>query len=102
MVSGWVFDSNLRPFLECLSVDAGYDFDDDDWMAVHFGLLKGVPVDPGCEIEFEYPLIGPRQIELRMRYELGDCAVMFELRADAALEARAEAYATIASRYEIR
>ena len=40
MVSDWIWEENLRPFLEVTSWLAGYEFDDPDWDAVTVGLAQ--------------------------------------------------------------
>jgi len=55
MVSDWVYESNLRPFLEAVSWLVGYGFDDLDWEAVTFGLQRAD--DRGSDEEwFDYKL----------------------------------------------
>ena len=55
MVSDWVYESNLRPFLEAVSWLVGYGFDDLDWEAVTAGLQRAD--DRGSDEEwFDYKL----------------------------------------------
>lgn len=53
MKLGWIWQSNLRPFLTELALVAGYPFDDSDWIAVEYG-VRGTDSEAG--IWFEYPV----------------------------------------------
>ena len=50
---GWIWTDNLRPFLEALSGEIGYAFDDADWTAIEFG-LAGTDSEQGPW--FDYPV----------------------------------------------
>jgi len=36
----WIFEENLRPWLEIVASIVGYAFEAEDWDAVHFGLAN--------------------------------------------------------------
>ena len=36
----WVFEENLKPWLEIVSTVLGYDFDESDWIAVSAGIAE--------------------------------------------------------------
>ena len=63
MVTDWVYESNLRPFLEAVSWLVGYAFDDLDWEAVTFGLQQA-NVGDNDEEWFDYKL-GAVAVRLR-------------------------------------
>lgn len=52
-VGGWVFEDNVRNFMEHLSAYVGYSFDDSDWLAVATGLAD---TDEGRS--YDYPIAG--------------------------------------------
>jgi hypothetical protein len=63
VVCEWVYESNLRPFLEAVSWLAGYGFDDLDWEAVTFGLQRADDWDSDQDW-FDYEL-GAVAVRLR-------------------------------------
>jgi len=62
---GWIWTSNLRPFLEVVALEIGYSFDDSDWLAFAVG-LAGTDSERGPW--FEYP-VGP--LTVLVAYEPG-------------------------------
>jgi hypothetical protein len=97
VIAGWILEENLRPFLECLGTQCGYDFDPDDWTAVDHGLLRADPEPGAPEVVYTYALIGKRTIELDLAFEPGAGVVSYQLRADTELEVRADAIASVAA-----
>ena len=86
VVSDWIFDENLRLFMEALAHFAGATFDDDDWTGLeHDLILRRDQSDR--ERQVEWPL-GTRTINLF--YEPGSSAVTFQLEADREFELRAD------------
>ncbi|MEU7281596.1 hypothetical protein AB0A69_22910 [Streptomyces sp. NPDC045431] len=55
-VGGWIWKSNLRPFLELLSRYAAYDFDATDWETVALAVEE--TDDERSECWYAYPLVG--------------------------------------------
>jgi hypothetical protein len=53
MVSGWILEVNLRPFLTALGWFVGYDFDEDDWTAIHWG-IKDTDVEADRWYDYEF------------------------------------------------
>jgi len=87
VVGNWIYDENLRLFMEALAFYAGATFDDDDWIALEHDLIcRRDQLDR--ERHVEWPL-GTRTIHLF--YEPGSSAVSFQLDADRELELRADA-----------
>ncbi|MFW6694557.1 hypothetical protein [Streptomyces sp. MAR4 CNX-425] len=54
-VSGWIWRSNLRGFLELLSGYVGYPFDETDWETVELGVQDSD--DEDADRWYAYPLI---------------------------------------------
>ena len=55
IVSGWIFDENLRPFCEMVSLVSGYTFDDSDWAAFEPALLApGTVTEPVSTLSYEF------------------------------------------------
>jgi hypothetical protein len=81
-VSGWIWDENLRPFLEVISQLAGYAFDDLDWDAISWGVAEAEQNgDPHRFKWFDYNLgdvvlriaeSGPR-VEVEAEEEIERC-----------------------------
>ncbi|WP_438025639.1 hypothetical protein [Sorangium sp. So ce233] len=71
----WIFEQNLRPWLEIVGRIIGVEFDDDDWHAVGAGVV-------GTESEedrwYEYPL-GHRPVTIRLALEVGTEVVALSL-----------------------
>jgi hypothetical protein len=86
VVGDWIYDENLRLFMETLAHFAGATFDDHDWTALeHDLILRQDQLDR--ERHVEWPL-GTRTIHLL--YEPGSSAVGFQLEADHEFELRAD------------
>jgi hypothetical protein len=86
VVGDWIYDENLRLFMEALAHFAGSTFDDDDWTALeHDLILRRDELDR--ERHIEWPL-GTRTIHLI--HEPGSSAVGFQLEADREFELRAD------------
>ena len=96
----WVFDDNLRPFLEALGNAVGYRFDDDDWTAVEQHVLKGG--SSGEDHVLDYPLKGSKEAKLRLLYEPGGSVVSFQLWCDPETVAQARALVFLAQSYDIK
>jgi hypothetical protein len=86
VVSDWIFDENLRLFMEALAHFAGATFDDDDWTGLeHDLILRRDQLDRERHVEWQ---LGTRTIHLF--YEPGSSAVSFQLEADREFELRAD------------
>ena len=86
MVDNWIYDENLRLFMEALAHFAGASFDDDDWVGLEHNLiLRRDP--PDRERHVEWPL-GAHIVHLY--YEPGSSAVSFQIEADHEFELRAD------------
>lgn len=89
VVEDWIFDENLRLFMEALAHFAGATFDDDDWLGLEHDLILR-PDQPDQERHTEWPL-GRHAVHLA--YEPGSSAVSFQIEADAEFELRADTLA---------
>ena len=54
-VSGWIYEENLRPFLEALSWFVGYSSNEDDWVAISHG-VKNTFAEKG--LWYDYSFVG--------------------------------------------
>lgn len=86
VVGNWIYDENLRLFMEALAHFAGATFDEDEWVGLEHDLILRKD-QLGRERRVERPL-GAATIELF--YEPGSSAVSFRLDADRDLELRAD------------
>ncbi len=99
VVAGWVWDRNIRPFLDLLSRYVGYSFDDTDWQAVALGLEA--TDDDRQEHWYSYPLEGHHQLTVLLANAVGSSVVSVRveglddhdlaLRTETLLDAYAEA-----------
>jgi hypothetical protein len=79
MVAGWIFEWNLRPFLEIAARRVGYGFGQDDWNAIHLAL----PVtDHEHDRWYEYEFGGPHPIRIRLAEDPGSSVVFVEVSCD--------------------
>lgn len=86
MVGNWIYDENLRLFMEALAHFAGAPFDDDDWSHLeHDLILRRDQLD--AERQVDWPL-GEHTVHLY--YEPGSSAVSFQINADHDFELRAD------------
>ena len=71
----WIFEKNLRPVLEIVSRMVGYQFDQEDWNVVRFGVR-----DSNSEKNqwYEYPL-GESHVTARLRRNAGSAVIDIEL-----------------------
>ncbi|WP_030960698.1 hypothetical protein [Streptomyces sp. NRRL S-378] len=69
-VGGWIWERNLRSFLELLSQYVGYGFDATDWETV--ALALEATDDERTDGWYSYPLVGEhRQVEIRLARAVG-------------------------------
>jgi hypothetical protein len=67
LAGSWIWHANLRPFLELVSIYAGYSFDEADWLAVEAGLEARA-----SEREtFDYPIIGRQELGVSVSTDPG-------------------------------
>jgi hypothetical protein len=86
VVANWIYDENLRLFMQALAHFAGASFDDDDWMGLeHDLILRRDQLER--ERHVEWPL-GERTVHLS--YEPGSSAISFRIEADHDFELRAD------------
>ena len=86
MVNNWIYDENLRLFMEALAHFAGATFDDGDWTGLEHDLILRQDQLDG-ERTLEWPL-GEHMV--RLYYEPGSSAVSFQIDADHDFELRAD------------
>lgn len=101
MLANWVFDQNLRPFLETIATLAGYQFDEDDRTAVEFGLFKTKIADHQVARRIDYPLSGDRPLTVKLEKQLGTSVVGFELTSDPDIEAKPDAVTLVMQTYQV-
>lgn len=69
-VGGWIWERNLRSFLELLSHYVGYGFDATDWETV--ALAVEATDDERTDGWYSYPLAGEQQqVEVRLARAVG-------------------------------
>jgi hypothetical protein len=86
VVENWIYDENLRLFMEALAHFAGATFADDDWVGLERDLiLRQDQLDR--ERHVEWPL-GERTVHLF--YQPGSSAVGIQVEADQEFELRAD------------
>jgi hypothetical protein len=68
VVADWIIEENLRPFLTALGWFVGYDFDEDDWTAIRYG-IKGTEQD--ADRWFDYEFAGQHRAYLWLASDTG-------------------------------
>jgi hypothetical protein len=72
MITGWIFDGNLRPFLTVIGWIVGYSFDADDWVALSHGVRES---DAEANSWYEYEFVGRYSAHLRLGRDPGSSVV---------------------------
>ena len=98
--SGWIWISNLKPFLEILADFVSYELDEDDLKAVQFGIASS-DGDATPERWFEYPLIGLKRLDLRLARDQGTDILRLEIFGPESLCERVSLVLDLLSRYRI-
>ncbi len=57
MISNWIYEENLLPFLEVLANISDYKFNSDDWVTIEYG-IKNTNTDANPERWFDYSFGG--------------------------------------------
>jgi hypothetical protein len=76
-VAGWVWESNVHPFLRVLSWYVGYDFDLTDWEVISLGLEDTDDEKP--DRWYTYELFGVATVGVQMARCRGDGIVMLRV-----------------------
>ncbi len=93
----WVFEENLKPWLEIVSKVVGCDFDDLDWDAVAAGITDS---DAERSCWYEHPLgEGPSHVKLAR--ELGSAVVALKMVVPEATADRVKLAVLIAQTYRL-
>lgn len=92
MIPNWIFDYNLKPFLEILARFCIYEIDDGDWDAIYSGSKK---TDFEQDIWFEYEYTGSLPVKFSVAQDIG-CSVIF-----VDVQAKEEVQAKVAVAIEI-
>ena len=92
----WIFEENLRPWLEVLSQIVGYEFDDLDWDAVRGG-ITGTDVERS--LWYEYPL--GENSRVGVAHDPGTAVVMVRASLSAAAAERVKVAILISQSYRL-
>jgi hypothetical protein len=99
MVTDWVFDSNLRPFLTVLGWVTGYAFDANDWEAVAHGVRESDAEADRC---YEYEFAGRTPARLRLGQDPGTSVVHVRVQVPAEVEPQVRVAVSIFQHFHIR
>ena len=78
-VGGWVMEADVHRLMRHLAFLVGYVIDDLDWGAVQTGLEL---TDSESERWFDYPLVGERQLTVKLAKEPDAYPVMVQVSGD--------------------
>jgi len=98
MVANWIFRNNLRPFLCILSGIVGYDFDDDDWTAIEYG-LRDTDGDKGRW--FTYRFEGAQTASLALALDQGTQVVLVQADTPAPLDTQVALAVSICQSFDL-
>lgn len=77
IVSDWIFEENLKPFVEMVAFTVGAEFDDNiDWVAISYG-IPGTDDDAGQW--FEYSFMGTTRLDLALARSPGATVISVRL-----------------------
>ncbi len=99
MLTNWVFDENLRPFLASLGWFVGYDFDPDDWTAVGVG-IEATDQEKGSW--FDYVFVGRHRACMKLARDPGTSVVHIQIDVADAVVPKVEASMAIFQTYRVR
>ena len=98
--SGWIFEENLRPFLEVLSRFVGYSLDEDDWTAISHG-VKDTFAEKG--LWYDYSFLGACTAYLKVAHdEPGTGAIVLQVNVPQALRPKVEATIEIMQHFHLQ
>ena len=83
MAPNWIFDNNLKPFIEILAIFCGGEIDQGDLDAIYSGVRK---TDYEKDVWFEYEYIG--SLKFKVAQDLGSSVIFVHVLADEGLEAK--------------
>jgi hypothetical protein len=98
MITDWVCEQNLKPFVEILSMYAGYDFDDGDWTAVEFGITD---TDVERDAWFECELSGENTIQVALALDPGSSVLFFRAESNKETESKIDAIVPVLQSYDL-
>ena len=88
ITSGWIFDNNLRPFLQFLGWTVDYDWAPSEFIAIEMGIE---PQDSGTCPWYEYPIYGKEKAILRVsRDEAGSSVLNVEVNSSPEIAVKCE------------
>ena len=96
--ANWIIEVNLQPFLSELACLCGYEFDDDDWNAISYG-LEGIDELKGDW--YHYTLRGDTCVKVAITQEQGEAVYSVEVSADQVPEGAVETLFSVAQTYLI-
>ena len=76
LLSYWILENDLIPFIELLSEASNYSFDENDETAIQLGVKE---TDYETELWYEYSLETDSEIKLKLAKDLGTDVVFFEI-----------------------
>ncbi|MEU9389298.1 hypothetical protein AB0D86_04755 [Streptomyces sp. NPDC048324] len=102
VAEGWMRETSLRTFCESLAAEAGYDFDDSDWLAIGTALPHTDDEQPRS-VWYAYPLVGRTRVDLRVARSVGGSEVSVSVRGmvDSRTRIRVELLVDVMARYAV-
>jgi hypothetical protein len=91
MISAWIWEGNLRPFLEMVALLVKCPFDADNWTAIQYGVRD---TDNDADKRYTYPLLGEPELLVEVAAEPGASTIMVYLSSEAILTAELRAQIT--------
>lgn len=83
MVTDWIFEESLKPFLETLAFLVNYRFDESDWIAFEIGILE---TNDETNHWFNYRLMGDYDLEVKIALDKDSGVVLFQIQSDFHIE----------------
>ena len=94
----WIFEENVRPFLELCSDRLGYPLDDSDVVAIQHGLDA---TDVENDRWFSYPLVGEREATVTIAQDSGSSVVFIDIDGPEDVETFGSVLVTVMQSYRL-
>ena len=98
MISCWIYEENLKPLMETVSLFIDYNFDGRDWLAISNGIRD---MDGEKDIWYEYQLIGNQTIAVKIANDPGSSVVMIQLQRAPDIEEKIQVATFIFQNYRV-
>jgi hypothetical protein len=98
MTTGWIDETNLKPFLETVAQFAGYELNNWDWDAINYGVKSS---DHERGRWFIYEIEGVQSVTIRLAIDPGTAVLFVEIDSEPPVESKADVAIVIMQSYRL-